>query len=513
MGLPEDNLKKFIIKCHGDLQFYAAKCLKIKTKEGGKKPLIFNKAQIYVHEKIEEQLREKGFVKANILKGRQEGISTLIAARDYWSATKREGVNVFILTHLSQATSNLFKMAKYYHDNLPDFLKPVTSAASATELFFSELGSGYKVGTAGNKSTGRSDTIHYFHGSEVAFWPNAQELIAGILQAVPTVGHTEIVLESTANGQSNYFFEHWQQTEAKENDFINIFVPWHWQAEYRKKLPDDFCLSDEELDYKNAYNLDNEQIYWRRMKIAELKSHILFKQEYPANAAEAFQTSGESVYIHPDKVLAARKSKSEAFGPLVIGVDVAWDGEHSKDRTSIAIRQGRKLISISSYKNLNTVAVAGLVVKLINDQSPDAVFVDVGGIGAGVYDQLINLGYSKVVHAVNFGSSALNKSSYINRRTEMWGEMRDWFYSDSQVEIPDIDSLQADITAPIFNRYDQMGRPIFYSKAELKAKRIRSPDEADALALTFAMPVAQKSNVRNIDAIMQERQPRTFFGI
>ena len=113
-------------------------------------------------------------------------------------------------------------------------MKPSTGASSAKELYFDGLDSGYKVGTAGNKSVGRGTTIQYFHGSEVAFWPHASEHAKGILQAVPDARDTEIILESTGNGIGNYFHQQWQLAERGESEYQAIFVPWYWQTEYTK---------------------------------------------------------------------------------------------------------------------------------------------------------------------------------------------------------------------------------------------------------------------------------------
>ena len=156
-----------------DFPYYAKSCLFIRTKSEGTKPFELNKAQLYIHEEIEKQRAETGKVRAIILKGRQQGCSTYVGGRLMWRTTHSKGVRSFILTHEDDATQNLFDMSKRYYEHLPPPVKPSTSASNAKELHFSALDSGYKVGTAGNKSVGRSQTNQLFHGSEVAFWPNA----------------------------------------------------------------------------------------------------------------------------------------------------------------------------------------------------------------------------------------------------------------------------------------------------------------------------------------------------
>ena len=98
-------------------------------------------------------------------------------------------------------------MINRYHEHCPVFVKPATGAANAKELFFDKLDSGYKIGTAGTKGVGRSSTLQLFHGSEVAFWPNAESHAAGVLREVPHMPGTEVLPESTANGLGNYFHQ------------------------------------------------------------------------------------------------------------------------------------------------------------------------------------------------------------------------------------------------------------------------------------------------------------------
>src|SRR5690606_15501638 len=147
---------------------------------------------------------------------------------------------------------------------------------------------------------------------------------------VPDAPGTEVILESTANGVGNFFHQRWREAERGEGEFQAIFVPWYWQEEYRKDPGDegDFTasLTDEEIEYGDTYELDLWQLAWRRSKIKELGDPALFKQEYPANAVEAFQASGHDSFIPPELVMAARKNEAEASGPLVIGYDPAWTG-------------------------------------------------------------------------------------------------------------------------------------------------------------------------------------------
>ena len=498
-----DREKAVRIRLKTDFTHYSSRCLKVRPKDprAGNVPFVLNRAQQYLHDKLEEQRAATGKVRALVLKGRQQGISTYIGGRFYWRTTHGRGIRCFILTHEQDATDNLFAMVSRYHDNCPALVKPQTGASNAKELSFHVLESGYAVGTAGTKAVGRSQTIQMFHGSEVAFWPNAATHFAGVVQAIPDLPGTEVVLESTANGVGGEFHERWQQAERGEGDYIAVFIPWFWQDEYTRSVPAGFEPIDEELAYMSAHGISLGQIAWRRNKIAELKDPILFKQEYPATAAEAFQMSGHDSFITAELVLRARKHTTDGIGPLVIGYDPAWKGA---DRHAMAFRKGRCVSKIDCRERLDTMQAAGWCKQVIDSEKPARMFIDVGGVGAGVYDRLIEMGYDKTVTAVNFGSSPLEpqmidengrpKGGYLNRRAEMWGKSKEWLEEPGGVDIPDRDTLQADACAPGY-KYDSLTRLQLESKDDIRKRGLKSPDEWDAVALTFAEPVAPAINL------------------
>src|SRR5262245_16594767 len=493
------------VRREADYATFSVDHLCIRTKTGAIAPLVFNRAQGFIHEKLEAQRAATGKVRALILKGRQQGCSTYIAGRFYHRASRNKGLRMFILTHEDQATQNLFEIVTRFHDHCA--VRPSTGAANAKELYFDALDSGYKVGTAGTKGVGRSSTVQLFHGSEVAFWPFAETHAAGILQAIPDAPDTESILESTANGIGNFFHQCWREAEAGINGYIAIFVPWYWQEEYRRLAADDFVLDQEERDYAALYGLDREQMAWRRHKISELRDPILFKQEYPANAAEAFQMSGHDSFISPQLVAKARKTTCPASGPLVIGFDPAWTGG---DRHAMAWREGRRVTKVESRIGLDTMQAAGWLKQVIDRDQPTRVFIDVGGVGAGVYDRIREWGepYSRLVVAVNFGAAPLEpppldergrpSGGPLNRRAEMWMKSKEWLEDPAGAQVPDSDSLQADACGPSY-RYDSHTRLVLEKKEDMRRRNVPSPDEWDAVALTFAEPVRPAAFARRID--------------
>ena len=479
-----------------DYAYFAPECLKIRAKAGSITPFCFNRAQLFIHARLEEQRAATGRVRALILKGRQQGCSTYVGGRFYHRAIHGRGLRVFILTHEDPATQNLFDMVDRFHAHCPAEIRPVTGHANAKELSFDALDSGYRVATAATKGAGRSSTVQLFHGSEVAFWPNADSHAAGVLQAVPDMPGTEVILESTANGVGNFFHVKWREAEAGGSDYAAIFVPWHWQDEYRKTPPEDFALDPEETEYRRLYGLDLAQMAWRRARIGELRDPALFKQEYPATAAEAFQMSGHDSFIPPALVARARKAVCAPSGPLVIGFDPAWKGG---DRHALARRRGRQVIGVESRVGLDTMQAAGWMKQVIEREKPRRVFVDVGGVGAGVYDRLCEMGFGEIVRPVNFGSSPMEpppldahgqpSGGPVNRRAEMWLRSKEWLEDPAGAQIPDRDALQADACGPSYS-YDSHTRLILESKDKMRQRGVPSPDEWDAVALTFAEPVA-----------------------
>lgn len=505
---PEQLNKRQRLK--DDFPFYARNCLFIRTKDSGVVNFKINEAQQFIHGKLEAQKAETGKVRAIILKGRQQGASTYVEGRYIHKVTHNKGVRAFILTHDGESTNALFEMTKRYYDLLPDFVKPSIEKSNAKELKFDRLDSGYKIGTAGNKSIGRGQTIQYFHGSEVAFWQNAGELTKGVLQAVPDAPNTEVILESTANGLNNYFHQQWKLAEKGESEFIPIFVPWFWQSEYTKEPKEDLKLSEYEERLQSTYDLTIGQLYWRRRKIAELSADGVdgekaFKQEYPMNAAEAFQvTNGGETLINADKCMLPRKNDFKGNGPLIIGVDPSRGG----DRFCVVRRQGRKMYGMEARKGVECDKLGKNVSYLKNildtpdeltGQVPDKMFIDFGS-GADIVDRLHELGYKDRVKSVHFGSTPLNNVKYKNKRNEIWGEMALWLTDESlPVDIPDDDELQADLCASPYDR-DSNDRKNLWPKEKIKKELGFSPDYGDAAALTFAEPVVAREEDIEIES-------------
>ena len=193
---------------------------------------------------------------------------------------------------------------------------------------------------------------------------------------------------------------------------------------------------------------------------------------------------GTSKLISGKKVLEAFVPKIEnTTSPLVIGLDIARFGD---DATVFCFRKGRKCFRFEEYFKKDIVEVANITTSIIEQWHPCRIFMDEGGVGGGVYDILKDRGFKQIIRAVNFGAKAINETRYANRRAEMWDHIKEWL--DENVELLKDERLCDELCA-VNKRYDVLGRLLLEEKEAVKKRIGKSPDKADALALTFAEPV------------------------
>ena len=204
-----------------------------------------------------------------VLKARQMGISTWVAARFFLSTIMRPGTLTVQVAHTQEAAEEIFRTVHRFVENLPEDLRRGAlqrSRSNQRQLVFPGLDSEYRVETAGDSNAGRGLTIQNLHCSEVARWgANAAEVLASLRAAVPPDG--EIVLESTANGMGGCFYREWMR--AEEKGYVRHFFPWWMEAGYTvaggaaEKLLDGPLTADEERLMAD-YALDRGQIAFRR---------------------------------------------------------------------------------------------------------------------------------------------------------------------------------------------------------------------------------------------------------
>ncbi|MBO7254497.1 MAG: hypothetical protein J6V36_04255, partial [Clostridia bacterium] len=248
-------------------KFYIEKFLKIKTKDNKIKGLKLNPSQKKLYETIKREHNLGKPVRIIILKARQMGFSTLSEALIFHSTVTRENVNSQIIAHTGESTSNLFNMSKLFYDELPSFMKPMLKASNAKELIFENptkkqkekrenpgLRSKIKCTTANASGVGRSDTLTNLHVSEYAFWEGDKRgTLTGLMQAVPNLKGTMVIIESTANGFDD-FKAMWDSAVRGESDFVPLFFPWFEMKENRMNA-NGIILTSEEKELKGFFPL------------------------------------------------------------------------------------------------------------------------------------------------------------------------------------------------------------------------------------------------------------------
>lgn len=295
---------------------YIESFIKIKDKNSKVIPFKLNVPQNKLYQAIREQSIKGKPIRIIILKARQMGFSTLTEAIIFKNTATEKNVKSAVVAHQADSTSAIFSMTKLMYDNLPNQFKPNRLNNSAKLLNFAGkegggLNSSIRCFTAGSEGIGRGDTIKNLHISEYAFWgKNKSDVLTGLLQTVPNTADSLIIIESTANGFDD-FRKRWCDAVDGKSDFVAIFCAWWELDEYRMHTTlTDSDLDDYEKDIKKRYNLDFEQLEWRRWCLKNNCNNDInmFKQEYPACADEAFISTGLSVF-DKEKIIE-RKQKA-----------------------------------------------------------------------------------------------------------------------------------------------------------------------------------------------------------
>lgn len=211
-----------------------------------------------------------------------------------------------------------------------------------------------------------------------------------------------------------------------------------------------------------------------------------FRQEFLCDFSASADNILITIDIVTDAIKRVKREEDILGAPKVLGIDVARFGG---DKSVIFPRQGLMAFKPMVYSGIDNMTFVGIIAQKIQEWKPDAVFID-SGRGEGVIDRLRQLSYD--VTEVNFGGKAVKSGYYFNKRTEMWDELRLWLQAGGA--IPNDIDLKTDLVVPQY-KFDAQNRMHLESKDDIKKRLGKSPDLADALALTFAYPVASKSEL------------------
>jgi hypothetical protein len=380
-----------------------AEWLKIRAKEGEIKGLQLNRAQREYSRRCSSQ--------NIVLKARQVGITTYVAARFFVQTITRPGTLTVQVAHSPGSAEAIFNIVRRFWEKLPDELRKgalMHSRANVRQLVFPLLDSEYRVETA-DVNAGRGMTIHNLHCSEVSRWPrDAAETLASLRAAVVPEG--EVVLESTPNGAAGVFYEEWQK--ADETGCTKHFFPWWYEDSYREAAEKEKLQppTAEESQLIEQHGLDAGQIEWRRQRWGALRDFA--GQEYAEDASSCFLASGESVFdleaIGKAAALAGEAFQARDNGRLaiwlppqegrryIIGVDAAGGGSRGDYACAEVIERTIGLQCAELHGHFPPLELARRVAELGRNYAVALVAVERNNHGYGVLAHLRDMEYENL---------------------------------------------------------------------------------------------------------------------
>lgn len=398
-------------------------------------------------------------------KSRDMGVSWLCVAFGVWMWRFHPGTVIGFGSRKEEYVDNigdpksLFWKVRQFIELLPAELRPrgyVTEKHAPFMRIQNPENGAAIVGEAGD-NIGRGNRTSIYFKDESAFYPRPEAIDAALSQT----SNCKIDV-STPNGAGNPFYK------KRKSGKIKVFT-FHWRDDPRK---------DEAWYAAQAEKLDP----------------VILAQEVDID----YEASVTDAFIGGDLVRAAADlgpAQVIGMGPVKWGLDVARFGD---DKSVLTRRRGRLVYQVEDWPQIDTMALADAVWNRCkelwfadSDLKPAQIAVDTIGVGAGVYDRLVQ--YQKQNAArVGVQLVAVNSSIRVedgvnyNKRAKMWDDMREWL-KDTPCSIPVSSALVAEL--PALKYYYRNGLRLIESKEDAKKRGIKSPDYADSLALTFAEPV------------------------
>jgi hypothetical protein len=368
----------------------ARKLLVVRSRNGTPKALEANAAQ-----KAFELNRGK---KNIVLKARQMGLTTWVAARFFLKTITQPGTMTLEVAHTQEAAEEIFRIVHRFLDWLPDELRngPLkTGRSNVRQIIFPRIDAQYRVVSAADRNAGRGMTLQNLHCSELARWPrNAADVLAGLRAALAP--GAEMILESTPQGVGGCFHDEWQR--AYETGVVRHFFPWWMEQRYRAAAVDEASLTDEERGLMAQHGLNLNQIAYRRRIRADFRG--LARQEFAEDAESCFLASGESVFELAavearltsvmDAAIARRNGEMEIWLPPVKGkqylvaVDPA-DGGSQGDYSAAQVLEIETGLQCAEFAgHVGGLELARLITDLATEYNGAWLVVERNNHGSGV---------------------------------------------------------------------------------------------------------------------------------
>jgi len=383
--------------------YLIAGLLKIRPKKGETRRLKLNRAQREYSRRCSRQ--------NIVLKARQVGITTYIAARYFVQTITRPGTLTVQVAHSQESAESIFNIVQRFWENLPKGMHKgalVKSRSNVRQIVFPRLDSEYRVETA-DDDAGRGMTIHNLHCSEVSRWPRGGlETLASLRAAVVPEG--EIVLESTPNGATGVFYGEWQK--ANETGYTQHFFPWWYDESYREAVKEGemLPLTPDESELVKQHGLSEGQIAWRRKKWKTLGGQAA--QEYAEDSSSCFLASGECVFelsaLEKALGVAGAGTQSEDNGRLtiffppqtgrryILGVDTAGGGADGDYACAQVIERAMGMQCAELHGHFPPYELARRVAELGLRYEQALVAVERNNHGSGVLAHLTTLQYENI---------------------------------------------------------------------------------------------------------------------
>lgn len=384
-------------------EHFAKVFLKVLDKNKNLIPFIYNKAQ--------RDFQSKRTGRDLILKARQLGFSTLVQGEIFRRVVTGTRTTM-TLAHDDDTTQKLRTMADRFYEHCKfGEIQPLRKYANATLTTYPEFDSAVYIATAGNKQSGRGGTYTDLHGSEVAFWKDAESIIAGAMQG----GNPDVVLESTPNGAQGYFYEKCMEALSGRSIWTLHFYSWWWDDTYRLD-GEPITLTDEEKELKRNHNLDDSQIRWRRLKQQELGRYFI--QEYPEDPVSCFLTSGNSFF-------------GDLTGVFITPYEVQYDPAHKycagldfgqKDFTSMSVfdKTTKQQVDLLHVNKLDWSEIRNRIKQTYDKWHLNSVLAESNSIGSVNIEELNKIGVTCEMFETN-NESKQNIMSNMNEAIHSGG--------------------------------------------------------------------------------------------
>jgi hypothetical protein len=368
----------------------AERLLVVRTREGRPGKLKANKVQ----RAFEKKRGQRNIV----LKARQMGLTTWVAARFFLKTITQPGTLTLEVAHTQEAAEEIFRIVHRFLDWLPDRLRdgPLkTGRANVRQIVFPDIDSEYRVVSAADRNAGRGLTVQNLHCSELARWPrDAADILAGLRAAMAPGG--EVILESTPRGMGGCFYEEWRK--AGETATVRHFFPWWMETRYHSEAVDEASLTGEERLLMETHGLKLAQIAYRRRIRSDFRG--LTAQEYAEDEESCFLASGEGVFelaavearlkSAPEPVERRKNGELEIWLPpvkgkeYVVAVDPAGGGSDGDYSAAQVLEMETGLQCAEFAGHIGGLELARFVTALATEYNEAWLVVERNNHGSGV---------------------------------------------------------------------------------------------------------------------------------